>query len=1128
MSESKKIEDEGKLRLKAPRRIVLRKTVEGGSIKQNFSHGRSKSVVVEVRRKKTFVKAGDLQDGSEAMDPVQAQVSADKGGEASRESPSSETQNRARHQVLTPLTPEERKRLKEERQGSVVETAEALFSPPSGVEEETGASIEEVRDHQLTQPSVAGGVGEDHRVDGVAAATSAEGTPDSAGEGVVAVMAQAPLAPEANVTEDAPSVVALVDAAPSVPVPVSAPVPAPVPAPVQVIPGAISEGPEVAVHVRTGDEGGARQESVPVDAPPEQAVASGVPEAVVASGERETGSRKPSVEPSARRDHPPSARVKATREGPSGSREKSSRQREGAAPSRERPAAGAPVSRPVGTPVSRPVVSLTLGFTMPPARGGNLEEMREVVSSRPAKGRGSDGSEQGEGGVASRAGSESEVPVGMAAAMDGEARSPDDDVDKFGAKKKLTRAQKEDVARKKTEALVTKRLSQLDELREQKRLLEERRKIESEEGQGRKTLKTKVKRKGRKSVDPEAEKALSPRKGRQGRGRGGRGGREEVVQGAQAAPVGPVVRDVVIPETITVAELASRMAVKASEVVKLLFDQGMMVTINQVLDQDTAVLVVEELGHRPKTVSEEADIVAELTEAVDTEEQKTERPPVVTIMGHVDHGKTSLLDAIRKTDVASREYGGITQHIGAYQVTLKNGSSITFIDTPGHAAFTAMRSRGAKVTDIVVLVVAADDGVMPQTVEAINHAKDARVPIIVAVNKIDKVGANPDRVKQQLTEYELVAEDWGGQTIFVNVSAVDGTGIESLEEMILLQAEVLSLKTNPDKNARGTIVEAKLDKGRGAVATCLVQSGTLSEGDIFVVGQQWGKVRTLINDRGKSIQKAGPSVPVEIIGLSGVPEAGDELVTVQDEKRAKDIASFRQIKLKEQEHLRTAQPTQLDDLFNQIQKGELDEIKVVVKGDVRGSVEAVAESLMKIEHPEIRLNVIHTGVGGINESDVMLAMASDAVILGFNVRADAKAREMAKREKIDLRFYTVIYNLLEDMTRAMEGRLAPTQREVFLGSAAIREVFRISKVGNVAGCVVTQGVIPSKARVRVLRDSVIIHDGKLLALKRFKDDTKEVREGQDCGMSIEKFNDFKSGDIIEAFMVEEIRQTIAV
>ena len=687
-------------------------------------------------------------------------------------------------------------------------------------------------------------------------------------------------------------------------------------------------------------------------------------------------------------------------------------------------------------------------------------------------------------------------------------------------KKKLTRAEREDVARRKTEDLVAKRLSQLDELRQQKKLVEERLKTAKEESPARITLKSKVKRKGRKTSTDVDKQVPVRRSGKSTRGRGGR--RDDM-----SATLAPVVRDVVVPDVITVGDLANRMAVKSSEVIKLLMRQGMMVTINQVLDQETAVLVVEEMGHRPKQISEGADIEAELAETVDTEEQMITRSPVVTVMGHVDHGKTSLLDAIRKTDVTSREFGGITQHIGAYQVTMQNGASITFLDTPGHAAFTAMRARGARMTDIVVLVVAADDGVMPQTIEAIGHAKAAKVPIVVAVNKIDKPDANPDRVMQQLSDKDLVPEDWGGDTIFVKVSAKSGEGIENLEEMILLQAEILNLRANVKKNARGHIVEAKLDKGRGPVATCLVQSGTLNVGDIFVVGAEWGKIRGLVNDKGANVTSALPSTPVEIIGLSGVPEAGDDLITVPDERRAKEIAAFRIRKQREQEQALQGTETTSEDIFSQIQRGESDELKVVIKGDVRGSVEAVADALTKIKHDEIRVNVIHTGVGGINESDVMLAMASNGLVLGFNVRADAKARDLAKRERVELRFYTIIYDLVDDITKAMEGQLKPGVEETVLGRAEVREVFRISNVGNVAGCMVTDGTIQRKAKIRLLRDEVIVHTGALSALKRYKDDAKEVREGMECGMSLEKFNDFKSGDVLESFTLTEVRRTIS-
>ena len=688
-------------------------------------------------------------------------------------------------------------------------------------------------------------------------------------------------------------------------------------------------------------------------------------------------------------------------------------------------------------------------------------------------------------------------------------------------KKKLNKSQREDVARSKTEALVAKRLSQLEELRAQKKVMEAKAAVEGGgEGQPRKTLRARVKRKGKNAV-PQSNDPNKPVQSKR-RNKSGRGRRQPEVP---VAPVIPVVRDVIIPEVITVGELASRMAVKASEVIKLLFAQGMMVTINEVLDQDTAVLMVEELGHKPKIVSEAATIDAELAESEDSEEQLTTRSPVVTVMGHVDHGKTSLLDAIRKTDVTAREYGGITQHIGAYQVKVENGSSITFIDTPGHAAFTAMRSRGAKMTDLVILVVAADDGVMPQTIEAIDHAKAAEVPIVVAVNKMDLPAANPDRIMQQLAEHELVPEDWGGETIFCKLSAKTGDGITELEEMLLLQAEMLNLQVNINKSARGAIVEAKLDKGRGSVATCLVQSGMLKVGDIFVVGLEWGKIRGLINDRGEALQEAGPSTPVEIIGLSGVPAAGDELITVPDERRAREIASYRQRTLKEKERAMTA-PASMDDIFSQIQEGDLEEVNVVIKGDVRGSVEAVSDALQNIKHDEIRVKVIHTGVGGINESDVMLSLASGALVLGFNVRADAKARELAKREKISLSFYTVIYDLIDDITKAMEGKLNPKEREVQLGHAEVREVFRITKVGNVAGCMVTDGHMSNKSKLRVFRDDVVIYDGQISALRRFKDDVKEVREGMECGISLDKYSDLKSGDIIEAYTVEEIRQVI--
>ncbi|MEO5345884.1 MAG: translation initiation factor IF-2, partial [Magnetococcus sp. YQC-9] len=700
--------------------------------------------------------------------------------------------------------------------------------------------------------------------------------------------------------------------------------------------------------------------------------------------------------------------------------------------------------------------------------------------------------------------------------------------------KNLTRAQREDLARKKTEILVAKRLTQLNELREQKRRIDERRAVETTDSSGDSaardtTLKSKGKRKsGKKAAVPTMpqEKQLpmrgktTPMASGKPMARRGAGGRFDM-------PVQqPVLRDVIIPEVITVGELASRMAIKSSEVIKRLMAQGMMVTINQVLDQDTAVLVVEELGHRPKTISEGAAIEAELADSNDLDKDLTIRAPVVTIMGHVDHGKTSLLDAIRKTDVAAREFGGITQHIGAYQVTMENGSLITFLDTPGHAAFTAMRARGAKVTDIVVLVVAADDGVMPQTLEALNHAKAANVPIIVAINKIDRPNSNPDRVMQQLADQGLIPEAWGGETIFLNVSAKAGIGIESLKEMILLQAEILNLRANFGKKARGFIIEAKLDKGRGAVATCLVANGVLRVGDIFVVGSEWGKIRGLLNDKGLSVMEAPPAMPVEVIGLSGVPSAGDDLITVPDERRAKEIAAFRMRKNKELELAKQVPTAKLDDLFDQIKQGEMDEVKVVIKADVQGSLEAVSDALLKITHDKIRVNIIHTAVGGITESDVMLAVASHALVVGFNVRADAKARELVKREQADMRFYSVIYDLVDDITSAMEGKLSPILKEVSVGRAVVRELFRISKVGLVAGCMVLDGLIHKSNHIRLLRDEVVIYVGTIHALKRFKDDVREVREGTECGISLEKFTDLRVGDLLEAFTREEVKATI--
>ena len=587
-----------------------------------------------------------------------------------------------------------------------------------------------------------------------------------------------------------------------------------------------------------------------------------------------------------------------------------------------------------------------------------------------------------------------------------------------------------------------------------------------------------------------------------------------------------VTREVVLPEVITVQELANRMAERGADVIKALMRMGVMATITQTIDADTAELVITEFGHRLRRVSD-ADVEVGLMGEVDRDEELEARPPVVTIMGHVDHGKTSLLDALRHTDVASREAGGITQHIGAYQVTLSHGGRITFIDTPGHAAFTEMRARGANVTDVVVLVVAADDGIMPQTVEAIQHAKAAQVPIIVAINKIDLPDARPERVRQELLQHGLVVEELGGDLLAVEVSAKARRGLERLEEAILLQAEILELRANPNRPAVGAVVEAKLERGRGSVATVLVQRGTLRVGDIFVAGSEWGRVRALINDRGQSIESAGPAVPVEVLGLNGTPMAGDEFAVLESEARAREITEFRQRKKREAQVTATARGT-LEQMFNRIQEGEAKELPIVLKGDVQGSIEAIVGALEKLcaDSTEVKVRVLSSGVGAINESDVTLANASKALIFGFNVRANPQAREMARRDGIEIRYYSVIYNVIDDVRAALVGMLAPTLRERFLGNAAIREVFNITKVGKVAGCVITEGTVKRGAGVRLLRDNVVIHTGSLKTLKRFKDEVKEVREGYECGMAFENYDNIQVGDVIEAFEIEEIARVL--
>jgi translation initiation factor IF-2 len=582
-------------------------------------------------------------------------------------------------------------------------------------------------------------------------------------------------------------------------------------------------------------------------------------------------------------------------------------------------------------------------------------------------------------------------------------------------------------------------------------------------------------------------------------------------------------REVIIPEVITIQELANRMAERAVDLIKLLMKQGEMHTINDIIDADTAQLIAEELGHSVRRVSE-SDVEEGLLGAEDSDEHLVPRAPVVTIMGHVDHGKTSLLDALRKTDVVAGEAGGITQHIGAYQVETESGS-ITFIDTPGHEAFTSMRARGAKVTDIVVLVVAADDGVMPQTVEAINHARAAAVPLIVAINKIDKQQANPTRVRTDLLSHEIVVESMGGDTLEVEVSATKGTNLDKLLDAILLQSEVLALKANPDRPAAGIVIEAQLDRGRGPVATVLVQNGTLRLGDIFVAGSAWGRVRALIDDKGGQIAAAGPSVPVEVLGLNGAPEAGDPFVVVESESRAREITEYRDRKRRETRGTAVARSS-LEQMMSQLKEGARKEVPVLVKADVQGSAEAIVQAAEKLSTDEVAARVIHYGVGAISESDVSLAQASGAVVLGFNVRANQQARDAAERSGIEIRYYNIIYDLVDDLKAVMSGLLAPSMRETFLGNAQILEVFNITKVGKVAGCRVTEGTVQRGARVRLIRDNVVVHEGTLSTLKRFKDEVREVQAGQECGMAFENYQDMRVGDVIECFRVEAVKRTL--
>jgi translation initiation factor IF-2 len=593
-----------------------------------------------------------------------------------------------------------------------------------------------------------------------------------------------------------------------------------------------------------------------------------------------------------------------------------------------------------------------------------------------------------------------------------------------------------------------------------------------------------------------------------------------------AEPKEKIVREVIIPETITIQELANRMAERGVDVIRILMQQGHMAKITDTIDADTAQLIAEELGHTVRRVAE-SDVEEGMFDAPDDPETLQSRAPVVTIMGHVDHGKTSLLDAIRSTNVAGGEHGGITQHIGAYQVTSPLGSKITFIDTPGHAAFTAMRARGAKVTDLVVLVVAADAGVMPQTVEAIHHAKAAKVPIIVAINKIDRPDAKPERVRTELLQHEIQVESLGGDVLDVEVSAKEKRNLDRLLETIGLQSEILDLKANPNRPAEGTVIEARLDRGRGSVATVLVQRGTLKPGDIIVAGTEWGRVRALVSDTGHSVVAAGPSMPVEVLGFNGTPEAGDRLAVVNGEGRAREITDYRARQRRDKMAARqTGMRGSLEQMMSQLKTSGLKEFPLVIKGDVQGSIEAILGSLEKLGTSEVAARIIYSGAGGITESDVTLAEAAGAAIIGYNVRAHKEAREAAERAGIEIRYYNIIYDLVDDVKKAMSGLLAPTLRETMLGNATILEIFKVSKVGNIAGCRVTDGTVERGANVRLIRDNVVVHEGKLSQLKRFKDDAREVVAGQECGMAFENYQDMRAGDVIECYRVETIQRSL--
>ncbi|MDJ0656880.1 MAG: translation initiation factor IF-2 [Xanthomonadales bacterium] len=683
-----------------------------------------------------------------------------------------------------------------------------------------------------------------------------------------------------------------------------------------------------------------------------------------------------------------------------------------------------------------------------------------------------------------------------------------------------TRREAEEQARREAEEKARK------EAEEAQRQAAERARLEATQREQEK--KKKKERAGRKPDTRYGRSELHVAAGKSGQRRSRKPGRRKSYETSDqhgfSKPTAPVVREVEIPETISVGDLAQKMAIKSTEVIKELMRMGMMVTINQPIDQDTAILVVEEMGHTA-VAAKDTDIETQLREEYQEEAGETAvRPPVVTVMGHVDHGKTSLLDHIRHTRVAAGEAGGITQHIGAYHVKTEQGV-VSFLDTPGHAAFTAMRARGAKATDIVILVVAADDGVKPQTIEAIQHARAAEVPIIVAVNKIDKPEADVDRTKQELSKHEVIPEDWGGEDIFVNVSALTGEGIDQLLESILLQAELLELTATPDARASGVVVESALDKGRGPIATVLVQNGTLKQGDMLLAGQEFGRVRAMFNESGEAIKEAGPSIPAQILGLSGTPMAGDEVLVVENERRAKEAAELRHTKERDA-RLAQQQAAKLESLFSQMGEGEQVQVNLMIKADVQGSAEALRDALTRMSNELVKVNVIGSGVGGITQADASLAQTSNAIVIGFNVRADAAARRVIKEADVDLRYYSVIYDAIDDVKAAIAGALGTEMREEIIGLAEVKDVFRSSKIGAIAGCLVVEGVVKRNNPIRVLRDNVVIFEGELESLRRFKDDVNEVQSGTECGIGVKQYNDVKEGDQIECFERVEVQRTL--